>query len=132
MLMKTKYLVINCLGKYYDCNAILRTVSSVLDINIDAIKGKSHKSELVAARQIYCHLCKEFNNSGLLKTGKLINRTHGNTHYSIATANNRLLFDRYFKSIYTEVLNHLKKEDYGSIFEHNSLTGNYKVQASEG
>ena len=129
--MKAKYLAINCLGKYYDSVTILKVVSYVLDINTDAIKGKSQKSELVEARQVYCHLCKNFNNDGLLKIGKLINRTHGNTHYSISTANNRLLFDQSFKNIYQEVLNYLNKEYYGNNFEYEAYTGNNHTQASE-
>jgi len=64
---------------------ILKQVSVVAEISIDAMQGKSRKPEIVIARQLYCYLAytlKTFNVS-YARIGSFICRDHTTVIYSI-------------------------------------------------
>lgn len=76
-----------CGGNNLSLTGILKIVSDQTKVPIEAMQGRCRLREIVKARQFYCKYAKDHTSNSLDRIGKLINRDHATTIYSIKSVN---------------------------------------------
>ncbi len=73
-----------------DKQDILEIVCKYYDLDYNLLSGKSRKSEIVKARQIYCYFCRILTNDSLSKIAGLIDKDHATVIHSARKIENEL------------------------------------------
>ncbi len=69
---------------------ILEIVCSYYGLDFNLLLGKSRKSNIVKARQIYCYFCRILTNDSLAKIAKIINKDHATVMHSVKKLKNEM------------------------------------------
>ena len=86
-------------AKEPDLNDILQEVSEKYGISVENITGKSRKTEIVAARQMFCYIAKNKGKWTLKQICKTINvKQHGTVIHACKATENMLYTDKLLKT----------------------------------
>ena len=69
---------------------LLLAVSEALHIPVEALKGRSRRQDVVAARQLYCYVARQRTKRSFDKIGQLVERDHATVLHHVRTCKNRL------------------------------------------
>ena len=76
------------------CEEILRIVSEIEDVRMDALSSRTRKRDVVEARQIFCWLCKKHTKASLESIGTFVRRDHSTAIHSVKIVNNLMSVSR--------------------------------------
>lgn len=73
-----------------DKQDILEIVCKYYDLDYNLLSGKSRKSNIVKARQIYCYFCRVLTNSTLYSISAKIDKDHATVIHSVNKIKNEM------------------------------------------
>jgi chromosomal replication initiator protein len=92
---------------------IQKSVSEHYGINVDDLKAKTRKKEIVVARQVSMYFCKEFTNHSLKSIGYHFGgRDHSTVIHAITTVNDIMETDSSFRNTVNELKKKFKMRSY--------------------
>lgn len=92
---------------------IQKTVSEYYGINLDDLKAKTRKKEIVTARQVAMYFCKEFTNHSLKSIGYHFGgRDHSTVIHAVHTVNDLMETDTSFRNAVLEQKKKFKMRSY--------------------
>lgn len=92
---------------------IQKTVSEYYSINLDDLKAKTRKKEIVVARQVAMYFSKEFTNHSLKSIGYHFGgRDHSTVIHAVHTVNDMIETDSSFRNAITELKKKFKMRSY--------------------
>jgi len=92
---------------------IQKSVSEHYGINVEDLKAKTRKKEIVVARQVSMYFCKEFTNHSLKSIGYHFGgRDHSTVIHAITTVNDMMETDSSFRNTVNELKKKFKMRSY--------------------
>ena len=88
---------------------IVQSVAEVMGTDIDSIRSRNRKQNLVAARIIAARIIKEHTCLGEQDIAKLLGKDKASVHYYLASFRRRYYYEKNFRTMYETCVAHIKE-----------------------
>ena len=83
---------------------LFEKICFILSLDIEVVQSPRRYKELIIARQIYCKIARDMKMGSYWQIGSILPIDHATVIHSIKMANDRIKFDKEFKTTYDNVL----------------------------